>query len=190
MRKVAFFALLLALLLVALLIEHLVVSPGSKPAAAAESDSLIVTLGGPSPRADPRQLSEAPTTPLEPKRGLQPPEKPRQTPDAQVQQHRLASGETVESFCARYYGSEHVGLHLRQLNGLRPEEKVPAGTTLVLPPADKLEHRYRVKKGDTLSGIAQKILGTAQRTGELTRLNDLANPNDIRENQILKLPPK
>ncbi|TNF24136.1 MAG: LysM peptidoglycan-binding domain-containing protein [Deltaproteobacteria bacterium] len=47
---------------------------------------------------------------------------------------------------------------------------------------------YVVKPGDTLSAIAQRVLGSASRYTEIARLNGLANPNLIRAGQTLKLP--
>lgn len=46
---------------------------------------------------------------------------------------------------------------------------------------------YVVQPGDTLSGIAQRELGSAQLAGELARLNRLADPAAIRAGQILRL---
>lgn len=45
--------------------------------------------------------------------------------------------------------------------------------------------RYTVKKGDTLSGIAQKT-GTSLQ--QLKKLNNISNPKNIRVGQVLKIP--
>ncbi len=50
--------------------------------------------------------------------------------------------------------------------------------------------RYRVAKGDTLGGIAQKQLGTTRRTAEIQRLNPAVDPRALRVGQVLLLPPK
>ena len=47
---------------------------------------------------------------------------------------------------------------------------------------------YTVKKGDTLSGIALKHLGSASRYGEIANLNGIKNPNTIFPGQKLKIP--
>ncbi len=47
---------------------------------------------------------------------------------------------------------------------------------------------YRVKPGDTLSGIAARVLGEADRWRELATLNGIANPRALQVGQTLKLP--
>lgn len=47
---------------------------------------------------------------------------------------------------------------------------------------------YIVKKGDTLSGIAQSKLGSASRWPELQRLNDIPDADLIYPGQVIKLP--
>jgi nucleoid-associated protein YgaU len=49
---------------------------------------------------------------------------------------------------------------------------------------------YRVKRGDTLSRIAQKLLGTSRRYNEIYKANRdvLRTPNSLREGMILRIP--
>lgn len=55
--------------------------------------------------------------------------------------------------------------------------------------ASKPETReYRVAKGDCLSLIAQRELGTIRRQKEIVELNDLESPDDVRRGMILILP--
>ena len=49
---------------------------------------------------------------------------------------------------------------------------------------------YEVRKGDTVSEIAQRLLGTSRRAGEIIRLNGLADPKRIRPGMKLKIPAK
>jgi len=64
------------------------------------------------------------------------------------------------------------------------------------PPAPTKQPRpfrgteYKVVAGDTLSQIAQRLLGNAGRFREIAALNGLANPNSIFIGQVLKIPPK
>lgn len=55
-------------------------------------------------------------------------------------------------------------------------------------PAPTENNYYTVQSGDTLSGIAQKELGDANRYMELANLNGISNPNLIYAGQELRLP--
>lgn len=46
---------------------------------------------------------------------------------------------------------------------------------------------YTVRAGDTLSSIAARVYGNANRMDELARKNGIRNPNSIRVGQVLKL---
>jgi nucleoid-associated protein YgaU len=50
--------------------------------------------------------------------------------------------------------------------------------------------RYTVKSGDTLSRIAARLLGSANRFPEIAKLNKISNPNRIRVGQVLTIPPR
>ena len=58
----------------------------------------------------------------------------------------------------------------------------PRDTTTYTPPKT-----HTVVKGDTLSAIAKKYLGAANRHPELAKLNNIANPNLIYPGQVLRL---
>jgi nucleoid-associated protein YgaU len=60
-----------------------------------------------------------------------------------------------------------------------PAQKAAAG-------ADKHD-TYVVQQGDTLSGIAQRELGSARLADELARLNGISDPTALRVGQVLKL---
>lgn len=47
---------------------------------------------------------------------------------------------------------------------------------------------HTVVKGDTLSKIAEKLLGSKSRAGEIMALNKIADANQIRIGQVLKIP--
>lgn len=47
---------------------------------------------------------------------------------------------------------------------------------------------YKIRKGDTLSGIAQKLLGDAGRAKEIAQANKIADPNRIGVDQELIIP--
>lgn len=67
----------------------------------------------------------------------------------------------------------------------------PAGGRVTSPPPSPSGTGAKVVtvgRGDTLSGLAKKHLGDANRWGEIARLNDLKDPNSIRPGQKLRLP--
>ena len=55
----------------------------------------------------------------------------------------------------------------------------------VTPTPSSSDYEYIVKRGDTLSGIARRYNTTYQ---ELARYNNIANPNLIYVNQVIKIP--
>lgn len=57
--------------------------------------------------------------------------------------------------------------------------------TPATPPAART---YTVVRGDTLSKIAQRFLGSYKRYPEIARLNGIRDPNRIRAGQVLRLP--
>lgn len=54
----------------------------------------------------------------------------------------------------------------------------------VVKPVEQVSNTYTVKKGDTLSGIAQRFGTTYQ---HLAQINNIANPNLIHVGQVLKI---
>ena len=134
-----------------------------------------------------------------------------ETFDAQVADthHRVRRGETLSSIADRY----SVGLtRLAEMNGLRRPYRIHAGQLLTLPTTGKpvappvvvaqaekpapppkavpptgvegTEHRYVVKRGDTLSKIATRNGLTEE---ALMELNDIRNRNFVYEGQVLAL---
>lgn len=59
-----------------------------------------------------------------------------------------------------------------------------------LKPNPKIMDTYTVKSGDSLSAIAIKIYGDANKWRELADLNNIADPSKIRIGQVLNLIPK
>ena len=65
------------------------------------------------------------------------------------------------------------------------EETAPEQTAAE---AAKEPETYTVKKGDTLRGICRMLYGNEEKLQELIGLNEIENPNLLREGQVLKLP--
>jgi len=71
-----------------------------------------------------------------------------------------------------------------------PRPPTPAPATAPAPKAAAAPAKhdtYVVQQGDTLSGIAQRELGSARLADELARLNGISDPSALRIGQVLKL---
>lgn len=130
--------------------------------------------------------------------------------DAQVAdtEHRVRNGETLSGIAGHYGVSMTT---LADLNGLRKPYRIRVGQKLTLPGTGKsaatvavaqtekepqaptpaaptgvvgTEHRYVVKRGDTLSKIAARNGLTEE---GLMQLNDIRNRNFVYEGQVLAL---
>jgi nucleoid-associated protein YgaU len=54
--------------------------------------------------------------------------------------------------------------------------------------APRALRNYTVKPGDTIEGIAEKVLGSKKYVDEIKRLNPNVNPTKMRVNQVIDLP--
>lgn len=68
-----------------------------------------------------------------------------------------------------------------------PAKRAAAKASPSSKPAAKAK-TYIVKRGDTLSAIAQKLLGNWRRYTEIAKLNGIRDPNHITPGQKLKIP--
>ncbi len=93
--------------------------------------------------------------------------------------------------------SEHE-LHLaaqlaRSVDGVEAVDasglKVAGGVKELAKEKDKSgETVYTVKSGDTLSAIAQKYFGDANRYRDIAHFNNMSNPDDIKVGQQIRIP--
>ena len=67
------------------------------------------------------------------------------------------------------------------------EAPQPAAPSASAPAATPADDTYVVQAGDTLSGIAQRELGSARLADELARLNGISDPKSLRAGQVLRL---
>ena len=128
-------------------------------------------------------------------------------PESGDKVHTINPGETLAAISRRYYGQESMAVALAKYNGLDNPDHVVAGQSLRIPPIQAIEtarpaaskpeapttggaRTYTVKPDETLSEIAQRVLGTARRWEELFELNRsiLSDPNAIRAGMELRLP--
>lgn len=100
---------------------------------------------------------------------------------APVSSYTVRSGDTLSSIASRFNTSVQ---ELTSLNNLQNPNLIYPGQVLRLP--DKAENTfYRVKKGDTLSGIALRFDTSIS---AITIQNNIANPNLIYTGEILSIP--
>ncbi len=120
------------------------------------------------------------------------------SPGSGMRFHDVGSDETLTQICRRYYGDDALVGDLARYNGLKNPNMVSQGRRLRIPDASDLVRgikrpslgntdkpnaaqrpvaqkksyeKYRVRSGDNLSEIAQRLLGSARRWTELRDLN-------------------
>ena len=74
------------------------------------------------------------------------------------------------------------GRELADLNGVRPNTGLQLGQSIVIP---KLVTEYKVKRGDTLIGLASKF---GLDTSALAELNDFKPSTQLRIGDVIKVP--
>ena len=126
--------------------------------------------------------------------------------------HDVRSGESLTSICRRYYGDASLLEELARFNDLANPDMLREGRRLRIPDAADLvrgrtgpsasapaDHRqastqgprtYTVREGDSLSEIAQRLLGSARFYQAIYESNRdvLRSPDDIRAGMVLKIP--
>ena len=97
--------------------------------------------------------------------------------------YTVQSGDTLSEIAARYGTTVNT---LVALNGISNPNLIYAGEVLKVPVsgAGSTSTTYKVKAGDTLSGIALKF-GTT--VNHLVAINGISNPNLIYVGQVLKI---
>jgi nucleoid-associated protein YgaU len=126
--------------------------------------------------------------------------------------HDVRSGESLTSICRHYYGDASLLDELARFNGLDDPNLLRAGRRLRIPEATDLvrgrpanatstptarhparapeQGTYTVREGDSLSEIAQRLLGSARFYQAIFECNRdvLRSPDDIRVGMVLKIP--
>ena len=114
-----------------------------------------------------------------------PPDKKSKPEQSKPDVYTVKAGDTL-SYIAKRYGT--TVSELVRINGIKNPDLIYVGQKITLSGNGAKKGSggtYTVKKGDTLSGIAQKY-GTT--VSELVRLNGIDNPNLIYPGQKIKLP--
>jgi hypothetical protein len=103
---------------------------------------------------------------------------------ARVVVYSAKNGDTPESIAADYYGNRSQSIFISESNGLERDKPLHVGQKVRIPTAFK----YRVKKGDTLEGLAQKFLDDKRRAKFLAAYSGLKEVDKLREGQDLLVP--
>lgn len=127
-------------------------------------------------------------------------------PAAGPPMHVVGAGETLSAIARLHYGEPMLAPALAAHNRLPAPDRLALGLRLLIPPRDVLEAgastgesppepastlaSYTVRSGDTLSQLAQKLMGTAKATDELWSLNrpTLSHPDALRVGMTLRYP--
>ena len=117
--------------------------------------------------------------------------------------HTVKEGETLQEISHTYFGTTRRWKEISDLNGMSNGNMVRQGQKLVLPnnqirvdvnvrkPQSATRGQsYTVRKGDNLSTISQKTLGTSRRWREIQDLNGIENPNSLKIGDVLNIPQK
>jgi nucleoid-associated protein YgaU len=118
-------------------------------------------------------------------------------------------GETLHTICATYYGDSGLASAVARWNKINNINAIERNQQIALPHRSSLVElrssthevaesdqeplsmgKYTVKKGDTLSEISQKVMGTSKKTQLLIELNKdvMPNPDRIRPGMVLQFP--
>lgn len=129
--------------------------------------------------------------------------------------HIVQNGDSLRSICLDFYGDSGLAAGVAAWNNIQNPNAIEKGLPVALPtrallvignmptfnqttntieveqnaPVEKMGS-YIVKDGDTLSEIAQKVMGTTKKTQLLIDVNKdvMPNPNRIRPGMVLQYP--
>ena len=122
--------------------------------------------------------------------------------------HKVRPGESLSSICQQYYGDVLRVSELARFNDIADPDMVRAGRKLRIPKADALagddrsnpaassggadrSRTYTIKRGDSLSVVAQRLLHSAGRWRQLYELNRnvISDPDTLQVGTVIKVPP-
>jgi serine/threonine-protein kinase len=113
-----------------------------------------------------------------------PPPPPPAAPAAPILRHTVRPGETLGGIALRYYRDVRHFPLLVAANRLDPRAPLKPGQALRIPTGEP----YEVRPGDSLFGIAERVLGDRRRVWALLELNGLGEPDRLLPGQTLSLP--
>ena len=98
--------------------------------------------------------------------------------------HSIKKGETLSDLAIFYYGKVRFTKLLAEYNNITDVYRIPVGREIKIPRVME----YKIKPGDTLSEISQRVLGTWKKYRIIAEYNGIANPNYILAGARLKIP--
>ncbi|MBM4014520.1 MAG: LysM peptidoglycan-binding domain-containing protein [Planctomycetes bacterium] len=214
MRKLLLFGLLAGVFGLAFGLEQLFTTP--RPQEAPAGNKARFVIGGGAPRSVPEEsleiLDDEPVRTDSPREDAtakakektrEPPKKEPPAPEA-IRFHEVTARETLWTIAEKELGAGTRYRELAAWNGLDAEAPLRVGAKLRLGPGTAVttepttkpapagdpagERTHKLVKGETLSRIAARYLGDAGRWREIQSLNKIADPANVPEGSVLKLP--
>jgi LysM repeat protein len=98
--------------------------------------------------------------------------------------HRVGAGDTWSGLADRYLGRGSAYRAVAALNGLEPARPLGLGIEIVFP----VPMEYRLQRGDTLAGIAERFYGDVELRDALQGYNDIEDPRRLAVGQTIEIP--
>ncbi|MCA8977558.1 MAG: LysM peptidoglycan-binding domain-containing protein [Planctomycetes bacterium] len=120
--------------------------------------------------------------------------------------HVIKSGDNFESIALKYFGERLLRVEISRLNPKLDPRRLQVDQEVVLPSAAEVEQflakrrpsrpttvvgsSYTIVGGDTIEGIASRLLGSRKRSKEIQDLNPGVDPTNLKIGSTLRLPKK
>lgn len=98
--------------------------------------------------------------------------------------HRVEAGDTWSVLADRYLGRASVYPAVAALNGLEPARPLGLEVEIVFP----VPMEYRLQRGDTLAGIAERFYGDVELRDALQIYNGIEDPRHLSVGQTIEIP--
>ena len=100
--------------------------------------------------------------------------------------YTVVSGDTLSGIAQKTLGLASKASEIAKINPqIKDINKIEPGMIINIP---RLFKDYVVINGDTLSGIAKKMLGDMLKWKELQEINNIVNPDFLNVGQVIKIP--
>jgi len=114
---------------------------------------------------------------------------------AKAATHVVKPGDTLVAIATRYLGNSNGWRSIAEANGIADPRVLKIGLVLKIPGGGAGEgaekkaapRTYVVKPGDTLSAIAEKLLGSAKKWRDLATANNISDPTRLKVGTTLTI---